>query len=159
MADVSIKYHGAEIAAMSATGSKVLTTGGKFCDDDITIDYTFPSNVRTYTTTCANVAYIQFDLPSTTDWDTLECLIDSGDAGEAGIQKYIYSKAGDFGTFNAIVGADTINRSVSNALKYSINDTPLQGFIILESTYIRIYRPYTSAVFTLGTGYALKLYK
>lgn len=43
MADVSIKYRNAEIANMSASGSKTLQTAGKYCDDDITVDYVKPS--------------------------------------------------------------------------------------------------------------------
>lgn len=42
MADVTISYKGSEIASMSATGTKTLLTEGKYCEDDITIDYTAP---------------------------------------------------------------------------------------------------------------------
>lgn len=38
--DVSISYNGGEIASMSDSGTKVLKTQGKYCTDDITIDYT-----------------------------------------------------------------------------------------------------------------------
>ena len=43
MADVSITYKGAEIASMSATGTKTLLTEAKYCEDDITVAYTKPS--------------------------------------------------------------------------------------------------------------------
>lgn len=36
---VSVKYKGAEIASMDATGSKTLTTSGKYCEGDIKVDY------------------------------------------------------------------------------------------------------------------------
>ena len=42
MADVEVTYRGQIIRSMSASGTEVLHTGGKLCDDDITIDYTSP---------------------------------------------------------------------------------------------------------------------
>ena len=42
MADVEVKYRGQTIRSMSASGTEVLHTEGKLCDDDITIDYTSP---------------------------------------------------------------------------------------------------------------------
>lgn len=42
MADVKITYEGNTIASMSATGTKTLLTAGKYCDDDITVDYVSP---------------------------------------------------------------------------------------------------------------------
>ena len=42
MADVEVKYRGQTIRAMSASGTEVLHTKEKYCDDDITIDYTSP---------------------------------------------------------------------------------------------------------------------
>lgn len=44
MADVNITYKGAPIATMSASGTKTLETGGKFCEGDITVAYTKPSS-------------------------------------------------------------------------------------------------------------------
>lgn len=38
--DISVTYEGAEIASLSDSGTKTLKTAGKYCDDDITIDYT-----------------------------------------------------------------------------------------------------------------------
>lgn len=40
MAGVTIKYQGAKIAEMSEKGTKTIETGGYYCDDDITVDYT-----------------------------------------------------------------------------------------------------------------------
>ena len=42
MADVEVSYRGQIIRSMSASGQEVLHTEGKYCDDDITIDYTQP---------------------------------------------------------------------------------------------------------------------
>lgn len=42
MADVEVKYRGQIIRSMSASGTEVLHTKEKYCDDDITIDYTSP---------------------------------------------------------------------------------------------------------------------
>ena len=41
--DVVISYNNAEIATMSASGTKTLETEGTFCTDDITVVYTKPS--------------------------------------------------------------------------------------------------------------------
>lgn len=40
MADVEIKYKGASIAALDASGTKTLKTSGKYCESDITVSYT-----------------------------------------------------------------------------------------------------------------------
>ena len=40
MADVEIKYKGASIAALNASGTKTLKTSAKYCEDDITVSYT-----------------------------------------------------------------------------------------------------------------------
>ena len=42
MADVEVSYRGQIIRSMSASGTEVLHTKEKYCDDDITIDYTSP---------------------------------------------------------------------------------------------------------------------
>ena len=41
--DVTISYNGNTIASLSDSGTEVLETNGKLCEDDITIDYTKPS--------------------------------------------------------------------------------------------------------------------
>jgi len=43
MAEVEIAYKGSLIASMDATGSKTLTTSGKYCEDDIAVYYSRPS--------------------------------------------------------------------------------------------------------------------
>lgn len=43
MADVTIKYKDTPIAELSESGTKVLATGGKYCEDDITVEYAKPS--------------------------------------------------------------------------------------------------------------------
>lgn len=42
MSDIDITYKGASIATMNASGTKTLLTSGKYCEDDIEIDYTKP---------------------------------------------------------------------------------------------------------------------
>lgn len=55
MSDVTIKYKGATIATMDATGSKTLGTAGKYCEGDIAVEYVKPGGgsnpkiVLTYT--------------------------------------------------------------------------------------------------------------
>lgn len=48
MADITISYKGATIAEVSASGTTTLETAGKYCEDDITIEYVRP-NVQTIT--------------------------------------------------------------------------------------------------------------
>lgn len=43
MADVNITYKGVSIATMDDSGTKTLETGGKYCEDDISVAYTKPS--------------------------------------------------------------------------------------------------------------------
>ena len=43
MADVEIKYKGALIAALDASGTKTLKTSGKYCESDIAVSYTKPA--------------------------------------------------------------------------------------------------------------------
>ena len=42
MADVEIKYKGASIAALDASGTKTLKTAGKYCEGDVIVEYTDP---------------------------------------------------------------------------------------------------------------------
>lgn len=42
MADVTISYKGESIATMDASGTKTLNTSGKYCEGDITVQYTDP---------------------------------------------------------------------------------------------------------------------
>lgn len=43
MADVTITYKGSTLATMDASGSKTLKTEGKYCEDDIEVEYVKPS--------------------------------------------------------------------------------------------------------------------
>ena len=43
MADLTIKYKGQPIVEMTDTGTKTLKTAGKYCEDDITVEYAKPA--------------------------------------------------------------------------------------------------------------------
>ena len=43
MSDITISYKGTDIATMDASGTKTLQTSGKYCEDDITLQYVKPS--------------------------------------------------------------------------------------------------------------------
>ena len=43
MADLTIKYKGQPIVEMTESGTKTLKTGGKYCEDDITVEYAKPA--------------------------------------------------------------------------------------------------------------------
>lgn len=43
MADVTLSYKGSDILELSDSGSATLKTGGKYCEDDIEVEYVKPS--------------------------------------------------------------------------------------------------------------------
>jgi len=43
MADVTLSYKGSDILELSDSGSAILKTGGKYCEDDIEVEYVKPS--------------------------------------------------------------------------------------------------------------------
>lgn len=43
MADVTLSYKGSDILELSDSGSATLKTGGKYCEDDIDVEYVKPS--------------------------------------------------------------------------------------------------------------------
>lgn len=62
MSDITISYKGSSIATMDATGSKTLLTEGKYCEDDITVDYVKPSGGDTNPVAADNdVVFIDYD--------------------------------------------------------------------------------------------------
>ena len=43
MSDLTIKYKGNPIVEMTDTGTKTLKTAGKYCEDDIAVEYAKPA--------------------------------------------------------------------------------------------------------------------
>ena len=43
MADLTIKFKGQPIVEMTETGTKTLKTAGKYCEDDISVEYSKPA--------------------------------------------------------------------------------------------------------------------
>ena len=43
MADLTIKYKGQPIVEMTESGTKTLKTAGKYCEGDITVEYSKPA--------------------------------------------------------------------------------------------------------------------
>lgn len=43
MADLTIKFKGQPILEMTESGTKTLKTAGKYCEDDISIEYAKPA--------------------------------------------------------------------------------------------------------------------
>ena len=163
MADVSILYHEAEIASLDASGSKVLTTSGKLCDDDITITYTRPTEARTFSKTTTIGTYISFDnIENPDDWNVLEVTPTTEPSISQGLVKYVYSKRLNIGVITA-VGSDqaVISRILTDAVIYeqppSTTGAPI--YIIPASNTIRIYRLGSAYAFTIEIDYTLKLYK
>ena len=44
MADLTIKYKGNPILELSESGTKTLKTAGKYCEDDISVEYAKPAS-------------------------------------------------------------------------------------------------------------------
>lgn len=62
MSDITISYKGSSIATMDASGTKTLLTEGKYCEDDITLQYVKPSGGGTgYYHLTADSIYQLFD--------------------------------------------------------------------------------------------------
>ena len=43
MADLTVKYKGQPIVEMTDSGTKTLKTAGKYCEDDISVEYAKPA--------------------------------------------------------------------------------------------------------------------
>ena len=43
MADLTVRYKGQPIVELSESGTKTLKTAGKYCEDDITVEYAKPA--------------------------------------------------------------------------------------------------------------------
>lgn len=43
MADLTVRYKGNPIVELSESGTKTLKTAGKYCEDDITVEYAKPA--------------------------------------------------------------------------------------------------------------------
>ena len=43
MADLTIRFKGNPIVELSESGTKTLKTAGKYCEDDITVEYAKPA--------------------------------------------------------------------------------------------------------------------
>lgn len=72
MADVTLSYNGSDILELSDSGSATLKTGGKYCEDDIEVEYVKPSGgstpsewtyINTYTIS-ADVSQFEITKPS-----------------------------------------------------------------------------------------------
>ena len=163
MADVSILYHESEIASLNASGSKVLTTHGKFCDDDITVEYTKPSQARSFSKITTIGTYVNFDnIDNPDDWDVLEVAPTAGQSISQGLVKYVFSKRLNLGVVTSM-GSDqsVISRIITDAVVYTqpSSTTGAPIYIIQASNAVRIYRLGSAYSFDVGIDYTLKLYK
>lgn len=69
MADVTLKYKGATIGELSESGNKTIKTAGKYCEDDILLEYVKPQGGGTSSftlletkTLAENVSSISFNM-------------------------------------------------------------------------------------------------
>lgn len=101
MADITLSYKGATIAEISASGTKTLKTGGKYCEDDISLQYVKPISPWSYlganpvkvldiaeTETALSATGFNTWTPSTTS----AAIVDSSDVGtlELDMENYEY---------------------------------------------------------------------
>ena len=56
MADLTIKFKGQSIAEMTESGTKTLKTAGKYCEDDISVEYAKPAGGGGFAETICEVA-------------------------------------------------------------------------------------------------------
>jgi len=61
MADITLSYKGSTIAEISDSGTKTLNTAGKYCEDDITLEYEKPSGGGDIDNEPADVTFIDYD--------------------------------------------------------------------------------------------------
>ena len=71
MPDVTISYKGSQIASMDASGTKTLLTEGKYCEDDIVVQYTRYSPEVYAGEHHAELRLISFSMPD--GGDTIAC--------------------------------------------------------------------------------------
>lgn len=61
MADIDIRYNDSTIASLSGSGSKILTTQGQYCTDNITVDYNAREGLTIITDTTSTTATVSMD--------------------------------------------------------------------------------------------------
>ena len=62
MADVTLTYKGSDILELSNSGSATLKTGGKYCEDDIAVEYVKPSGGGVTTKFTGTVSFVDTDI-------------------------------------------------------------------------------------------------
>lgn len=101
MSDVEISYNGASIGGLSETGTKILSTAGKYCEDDITIFYTKAERGLPETPTDAIIIYSPYEF-------TLKTA--RGEKNWNGTLQY----STDYTTWDTWVGATTLTSALSD---------------------------------------------
>ena len=73
MADVTLSYKGSDILELSDSGSATLKTGGKYCEDDIAVEYVKPSGGEVWSTNVSSLqitnlvpTYLKVNVPNAT---------------------------------------------------------------------------------------------
>ena len=61
MADITVSYKGSSIATINSSGTTTLGTSGKYCEDDITINYDKPSGGSSRISFSESPGYINAD--------------------------------------------------------------------------------------------------
>lgn len=157
MADVSIVFHNAEIAALNATGSKILTTAGKFCDDDISIIYTVPASAHVFNTTASTTNNIEFTVPNgkNTGYNVMVLTINPDDANNQGITYYLFDLANDCGYVSSLSNTfSTLTRMVQGVL----GSSSFYGVRWTNDNTLQIVRAANDRAFTVGSRYKIALY-
>lgn len=74
MSDINITYKNSSIATMDASGTKTIETAGKYCEDDITIEYVRPSGGGTVSVPAKAVNFRDYDGTITNSYSKEEFL-------------------------------------------------------------------------------------
>ena len=83
MADVEVSYKGSTIGTLSVSGTLTLETEGKYCEDDLTIDYTAPSGGGGNFTLIGQTTIALQEYTDTSTWENTDTQINVKDTDYA----------------------------------------------------------------------------
>ena len=164
MADVSIRYKNSEIGTLSASGSKIINTAGKYCEDNLTVIYDKPTPVITTGTLTLSIsagtwAGMTFEVcyPTVSNGSLILTRNTSGTYGvPLTVETCYFASASDWHGTGQYVFVDctdattpidiTVNSS-TNAHAWVFNDGPRKGCIMIQ-----VYGPNASISLTANKG-------
>ena len=175
MADVTLTYKGSDILELSNSGSATLKTGGKYCEDDIAVEYVKPSGgggscwelLADHTTT-EDVSSIQIDFTSAMQgYDYYSIVLEGQFTGdeypcpafnsEPATSKYIPKWTANT-TDKAFVSVVPVKSPTTGVLNYKFEwtNTSGSGTVSMPISYFKVAVYYSQNYFK--TGFNVKVY-